>query len=123
MLAAIVMELDPAELWIRWLAGVAAAAFLGASLLGLWHSLRRPRGLSVGYGHKVLRPGFYLIIGIGFGCVTILLWRPLPLTLPVPIRVATLVLGTPLYFGGLALWFWGRRAGSSPPTVRAGGSA
>jgi protein-S-isoprenylcysteine O-methyltransferase len=102
------MRLNAFELWIHWAGGVAAAVFFGASLWGLWHSLRRPRGRSVGYGDRVLRLPFYFVIGIGFLTVTILLWRPLPLALPAPTRVITLLIGVLLYFPGLALWFWGR---------------
>lgn len=103
------MELDTLEMWIRWLGGAAAAAFFGAALFGLWRSIRRPRGRAVGHGARVLRPFFYLLIGVGFTFVSILLWRPLPLTLPAPIRAVALALGGALFFSGLALWFWGRR--------------
>jgi protein-S-isoprenylcysteine O-methyltransferase Ste14 len=50
----------------------------------------------------------YLAIGIPYFGACALLWRPLPLTLSRPARLAALMLGALLYFPGLALVLWGR---------------
>jgi protein-S-isoprenylcysteine O-methyltransferase Ste14 len=46
---------------------------------------------------------------LGFGLLY-WLWRPIRLTLSAPVRATALILGTLLYFPGLALMLWGRWA-------------
>jgi len=52
----------------------------------------------------------YLLIGVFYFGFCLVIWRPLPLALSLPARIAALVLGTLLYFPGLALVLWGRLA-------------
>jgi protein-S-isoprenylcysteine O-methyltransferase Ste14 len=101
---------DIIEQWMGWAGAAAAFLFLSAALVGIARGLHRPRGRATGLAHRLLRPPAYLLIGIGFFGACILLWRRIPLPLSTPVRVATLALGTLLYFPGLALYLWARLA-------------
>lgn len=68
---------------------------------------KRPAGKKPG----LLGSGLYLILaGIGFLGFCILLWRPLPVSLPAEIRSMGQFLGGLLFFPGLGLVIWGRSA-------------
>lgn len=102
------MTLDPTELWARWVLAGATAAFLAAALWGMWQTFSRPAGLTMGLPpRRLLRPG-YLVFGLAYLGLLIVLWRPLPLWLSPAARASTLALGVLLYFSGLGLWVWGR---------------
>ena len=81
---------------------------LGVALLGLWRSLKRPKGRAIGLAQMMLRGPVYLLISVLFFGTCFILWRPLPLTISLIARVQMLVLGISLYFPGLALVLWGR---------------
>jgi len=102
--------LDAVEQWVRWAGAAAMAVSLGAALAGMAHGLRRPRGRATGRAREALGWPFYLLIGVPYFGLCFLLWRPLPLALPVAARAAALALGTCLCFPGLALYLWARRA-------------
>ena len=57
--------------------------------------------------NKVLRAPLLLIFGFLWLGLLFILWHPLPLPLSIPARVIALILGTLLYFPGLALYLWG----------------
>lgn len=102
------MRLDDVERWMGWAGAVAASVCLIAALVGIARGLRRPRGRATGLAHQVLRLPAYLLIGIGFFGMCYLLWRPLPLSLPISARIVALVLGALLLFPGLTLYLWAR---------------
>lgn len=98
--------------FFEWLVGisgtVAVLVTLGVVLLGLWRSLKRPKGRAIGLAQEVLRGPVYLLISVLFFGMCFILWKPLPLTISLMARVLMLVLGISLYFPGLALVLWGR---------------
>ena len=85
---------------------VAVLVTLGDVLLGLWRSLKRPKGRAIGLAQMMLRGPVHLLIGVLFFGTCFILWRPLPLTISRMARVLTLVLGISLYFPGLGLVLW-----------------
>jgi protein-S-isoprenylcysteine O-methyltransferase Ste14 len=102
------VALNTVENWVRWIAAAAGIATLAAALWrGVWRGLQRPPGRTTGAADRVLRPPIQLVFGALWIGVCILLWRPIPLALPPPVRAIALILGTLLAFPGLALYWWG----------------
>ena len=104
------MSLDLVERVVQWAGAAALAAFLASVFVGMARALRRPRGRATGLADKTLRGPVYLLIGVPFFAVAVLLWRPLPLTLSPSLQALALALGALLYFPGLGLALWGRLA-------------
>jgi len=102
------MGVDVFERLVGILGAMMALVTLGVVLLGLWRSLKRPKGRAIGLAQAILRGPVYLLISVLFFGTCFILWRPLPLTLSLMVRVLMLVLGISLYFPGLALVLWGR---------------
>ncbi len=110
------MQLDIVEKWVRRAAAAGALLAFIAIYSGVFRGLRHARGQMVG-GENTLARAFargsvplYLAAGaLGFGSVY-LLWRPIRDGLSAPIRLVALILGSLLYFPGLALMVWGRLA-------------
>lgn len=102
------MKPDTIEKWVQRLGGIVLLIPLSAILWGLFRGLGRPPGRAVGQPGRIMRAPMYLAIGIPYFGLCALLWRPLPLTLSRPARLAALMLGALLYFPGLALVLWGR---------------
>ena len=100
--------MDDVEWWVGRVGAVAALVPLGAVLWGLWRGSRRPKGRATGLARSVLRVPVYLLIGVLYFGFCLVIWRPLPLVLSLPARMVALVLGTLLYFPGLALVVWCR---------------
>jgi len=102
------MILDVIEKWVGWVGAVAGLVTLAIALWqGVWHGLRHAPGRTTGMANKVLRAPLLLIFGFLWLGLLFSLWHPLPLTLSIPARVIALILGTLLYFPGLALYLWG----------------
>ncbi len=98
------------ELWIGRLGAIAASIVLALALIRLLGSGEEPTGRTVGRVTVVLRrPTLFLAAGL-FILVGAVLWRPIPLVLAAPARLAALASGSVLLFGGLALYLWGLRA-------------
>ena len=102
------MSLDTLERWVGWIGAVDTLVTLTVVLSGLARSLTRPRGRATGRANEMLRAPTYVIISIGYFGLWYILWRPVPLVLPVAARAAALILGALLLFPGLALVLWGR---------------
>ena len=102
------MQLIRFESGMRRLGALALLVTLSAILWGVFRGLRRPAGRTVGRPQRIMNAPTYLAIGVPYFGLCVLLWRPLPLTLSRPARLAALMLGTLLYFPGLALVLWGR---------------
>lgn len=102
------MILDVIEKWVGWVGAVAGLVTLAIALWqGVWHGLQHAPGRTTGMADKVLRAPLLLIFGCLWLGLLFILWHPLPLTLSIPARVIALILGTLLYFPGLALYLWG----------------
>jgi protein-S-isoprenylcysteine O-methyltransferase Ste14 len=102
------MVVDSVEQWIQWVGATAAVASLAFVLVGLLRGLRRLRGRGSGRALPVLRPVGLLLVSIGFFGGCFLLWDPLPLRVPLTLRIVILIAGATLYFPGLALLVWAR---------------
>jgi protein-S-isoprenylcysteine O-methyltransferase Ste14 len=99
------------EMAIRLLGGLVALATLAIILYGIWRGARRPVGRRSGRGSAwLVSPRFYFITTAIFLGVSYLGWIPLPVGLSPTLRLAALLIGTLLYFPGLALVLWGRFA-------------
>ena len=105
------MALDQIEQWINWIGVIVGLATLALALWqGVWQGLRRPlAGPMTGAAAKVLRAPVQLLIGALWIGLCAVLWRPIPLPLSAPARVAALGSGGLAYFLGLALYLWGAR--------------
>jgi len=93
---------------VRLFGSLAMLVPLSTILWGMFRGLDRPLGRKVGQPGRIMHAPTYLAIGIPYFGLCALLWRPLPLTLSRPVRLAALMLGALLYFPGLALVLWGR---------------
>lgn len=102
------MSVGTIERQIRWIGAVAILTTLASVLSGLERGLDRPRGRATGLANTILRGPAYLAIGAGYFGLCFKLWRPVPLTLSKLGRGAALLLGSLLYFPGLALVLWGQ---------------
>jgi len=92
----------------RRIGALALLITLSTILWGVFQGLRRPAGRTAGQPERIMNARAYFAIGIPYFGACALLWRPLPLTLSHPARIAALILGALLYFPGLALVLWGR---------------
>jgi hypothetical protein len=105
------MDLNTIEQRVRWAGLTAVLVTLVSIFWGLARGLRRPAGsASRGYGAWLRRPLFYILTSAGYFGLCWRLWRPLPLLLSRRRRLLALLLGSLLYFPGLALVLWGRLA-------------
>jgi protein-S-isoprenylcysteine O-methyltransferase Ste14 len=101
------LTLDGIEVWLTRLGGAAGIVALGAAFLGIFRASQGNSGRETGKAKKMLRATTYLLIGIPYFLVCILLWRPLPFSfLPLGVHSLLLVLGSILYFLGLILYLW-----------------
>lgn len=107
------LTLEQFEVWAK---RIGVLGVLGEGLMalhGVSHAWRRPKGHIVGRAYERLSLPMYLgmalvdLVGLG---ALILLWRPIPLRLPRPLRAVVLVLGSVLYIVGFGSVFWGRVA-------------
>ncbi len=97
------------ERWLRQVGLVAIMGTLAVLLWGVWRGRRRPSGRKTGREPRILRTSTTtLLITVGYLGLCYRLWRPLPLVLSRPARALALLLGSLLYFPGLALVLWGR---------------
>ena len=104
------MPPDNVERWVRWIAAAAGIATLAIALWkGVWRGLHRPRGRTTGAADAVLRVPIQLALGVLWIGACFILWRPIALVLPTPVRATALILGALLTFPGLALYWWGAR--------------
>lgn len=105
------MFLERTERWIQGIGKTAVIITLTTLLLGLWRGLHHPISHKSEQEPALLRqPTFYLLVSLGYFGVCYELWRPLRLVLSLPVRTLLLILGTLLYFSGLALVMCGRLA-------------
>jgi protein-S-isoprenylcysteine O-methyltransferase Ste14 len=104
------MNLNVVEGWIGWIGAAMGLATLAISLWqGVWRGLQRPSGLTTGAGAKLLRVPLQFLFGVLWIGLCFILWRAVPVRLSTLVRVVALILGTLLYFLGMALYLWGAR--------------
>ena len=104
------MTLDSIESFIRWIGvaiGLATLAF--ALWQGIWHGLQQPPGRTTGNARIVLRTPLLLTMSLLWLGICFILWRPVPFSPSISVRITILMIGTLLYFPGLALYLWGAR--------------
>ena len=110
------MRLDSVERLVRLAGGFGAAAFMVAMFQGLWRGWHCPMGRVTGPAPEFVRGyargawWFYLpgtVFGVG---LLRLLWRPIRPALSMRARALALIVGSLLYFPGLAMMLWGRLA-------------
>lgn len=98
-----------AERWTQRTGLALLGVTLAAILWGVWRGTQKPVGRTTGSEPKLLRTRkFYILASVGYLGLCIRLWRPFSLVLSRPARIITLLLGSLLYFPGLALVLWGR---------------
>jgi protein-S-isoprenylcysteine O-methyltransferase Ste14 len=108
------MNLDSIEKWVRRAATFGMLAFVGAVFRGLaqahHHTAGRVSGPAPSFTRNFLGGSLLLYLPLSTLGIALLawLWRPLRLTLSPSARAGALLLGSLLYFPGLALMFWGR---------------
>ncbi len=80
---------------------------LGTSITRMVLGLRQPIGRSVGQTTWLRSSLFYFIASVIFFGICALLWKPLPVSLPLPWHGIVLAAGILLLSGGLFLYAWG----------------
>jgi protein-S-isoprenylcysteine O-methyltransferase Ste14 len=95
------------ELWTGRLGAAAGFLTLGIVLAGLWRQRSRPGGREDGATARYLGWPFIFAAAAVYIGICILLWRPLPLELSGPARLAALAAGALIYFPALGLYLWG----------------
>ncbi len=103
------MTVDTWAWWVQATGAVALLAVLAAVFVGLARGLPRQQRVASGGWARLLRSSlFYAVASVVYFGLCYLIWRPLPWRLPTSGRALTLLLGSLLYFPGLALVLWAR---------------
>ena len=97
------------EYWLQLLTVLTGITVILIPLLGFRREQVRLRGRSLGTETGLLRWPGMLALTIVYVTVGIALWRPLPVILPPSVHIVILVVGSLLYFPGIALYLWGYR--------------
>ena len=95
------------EYWLQLLAILTGIAVILIPLLGFRHVGVRARGRSSGTAASLLHWPEMLVFTIGYVAIGIAFWRPLPIALSSRILTGILIIGSLLYFPGIALYLWG----------------
>jgi len=99
------------ETIIQWMGGLLAYTALGIVLYGVWRGTQRRAGRTTGLKGTWLRSWwFYLGSSMFFFGICYFGWIPLPLTISPATRTMMLIMGSLLYFPGMAFLLWGRLA-------------
>lgn len=108
------MWIDVAERWVRRAGAISTAVGVASVYAGLWRQSHHRTGRMTDRVPSFMRPlldgsfSFYLLMsGIGFGILAAM-WRPIGISLSVPARAASLLVGSLLFFPGIALLLWAR---------------
>lgn len=104
------MTLEGIESFIRWIGvaiGLATLAF--ALWQGIWRGLHQPPGRTTGNARIVLRTPLLLTMSLLWLGICFILWRPVPISPSISVRIIILTIGALLYFPGLALYLWGAK--------------
>jgi protein-S-isoprenylcysteine O-methyltransferase Ste14 len=97
------------EIDLRWLAAIAGLGTLAYAIYNMLLAQSRPSGYQSGAARKVLRMRYLLAATLVFIFVEIILWKPLPIRLPLGLQLVVSILGAVIYFASLVLYLWGLR--------------
>lgn len=103
------MDLDTVELWVRRLAGVAAAITLAVALWGFRRAGSKAAGRQTGPASRLLSWPILIVATALYLGLGVVLWRPLPLNLSPAMRLGALIIGVALLSTGLGLYLWSYR--------------
>ena len=95
------------EKLIRSVAIIAGAITLFASTLSALLLSRQTKGRSSGKGARSRSGLGVLLMTIGFVAIGILLWRSIPLHIPIQMLFALTAIGAVFYCSGIGLYLWG----------------
>jgi protein-S-isoprenylcysteine O-methyltransferase Ste14 len=101
--------LPTTEHWLQLLTTLTGIAVILIPLFGFYREKVRIRGRESGAASRLLRWPMMLTLTIVYVAIGIVLWRPLPILLPSPLLIIVLIVGSLLYFPGIALYLWGYR--------------
>ena len=101
--------MDTLELDFRWLGAIAGLGTLGFAIWNMLIAQRRPTGHQTGVAHKVLRSRYLVVATLLFIILGWVLWKPIPIELPLLLRLLCLVLGSVILFSSLGVYIWGLR--------------
>jgi protein-S-isoprenylcysteine O-methyltransferase Ste14 len=104
------MTLNAVEQTIRNLGAVAGLAALVIAVTAVLLSVRKPAAREEAGARLALRPTNLLVATVVFLTIGVLLWHPVPVDLSPWPRVALLLTGSLLFFGGVALYLLGMRS-------------
>ena len=76
-------------------------------LVRVWRGRHAQRGRSSGSYSFLTRWPAILVLTIAYVSVGVLLWKPIPLTLPTSLQLILMLVGSALYFPGLLWYGWG----------------
>lgn len=100
------MLLTQIEFGVHILGGISGLVTLLFSILNMLRGLSKPFRRSLGTT-ALLRRTNLIIATILFLIFGVILWKPLPINLPLLVRAVVDSLGILLYFPGLSLYCWG----------------
>jgi len=93
--------------YLQLITALTGIAVIFIPLLGFRHAGVRARGRSSGAAIHLLRWPMTLVLTIGYVAIGIALWRPLPIIFSSAVHFSILIIGSLLYFPGIALYLWG----------------
>jgi protein-S-isoprenylcysteine O-methyltransferase Ste14 len=92
---------------IQSLGAVAGLGMLAYAVYNILLAQSHPTGHTTGSAKQVLRTPYLVTASVIFIIVEYMLWIPLPIQVPWPYRLLTLLVGAVVYFANLALYGWG----------------
>jgi protein-S-isoprenylcysteine O-methyltransferase Ste14 len=99
--------LDCPEAWVRYAAIALGLLALALPMIRALRSSRAQRGRISGRPPYLASWPVALALGLAYVSAGILLWKPLTLAISPGTRAALLLVGSLLYFAGLAMYGWG----------------
>jgi protein-S-isoprenylcysteine O-methyltransferase Ste14 len=97
------------ETLLRRTGGLLAFFTLAVVFHGIWRGTRHPSGRTSRRAANWLRSAlFYFLATADFVGVSIGFWKPVPLNLPPRAHLALLIVGSVIYFPGMAFLLWAR---------------
>jgi protein-S-isoprenylcysteine O-methyltransferase Ste14 len=95
------------EIDLRWLAALAGLGTLVYALYKMFLAQSRPSGYQSGSAHKLLRTRYLAAATLVFIFLEFILWKPLPIRLPLGLQLVVSILGAVIFFASLVLYLWG----------------